>query len=196
MSKIIGLTGGIASGKSTVTSYLREKGYKVIDADALVHELQAKGGQLYQALVDWLGDAILDRDGQLNRPALAEIIFSTPENLAKSAELQNAIIRQELADRRDKLAQSESLFFMDIPLLIEADYVEWFDQIWLVAVDEKIQLKRLMERNGYSLEEAQKRLSSQMSLKEKLPFADVVIDNNGDVENTFSQVEAYLDGLS
>ena len=94
MAKIIGITGGIASGKSTVTNYLRQKGYQVIDADQVVHELQAKGGKLYQALVRWLGSAILNEAGELDRPKLSQLIFSSQENLAKSSHIQNAIIRQ------------------------------------------------------------------------------------------------------
>ncbi len=148
MTKIIGITGGIASGKSTVVEEIRLAGYQVIDADAVVHDLQAKGGQLYQALLDWLGPEILTADGQLDRSKLSQLIFSSPEQQARSAQLQNDIIRQTLAKERDRLAQSEDLFFMDIPLLVELDYLDWFDAIWLVYVDEDKQVQRLMERNG------------------------------------------------
>ncbi|MDQ0221848.1 dephospho-CoA kinase [Streptococcus moroccensis] len=192
MSQIIGLTGGIASGKSAVTAYLREQGYVVIDADEVVHELQAKGGRLYQVLVDWLGQDILKADGELNRPVLAEIIFANPDNRAKSAELQNGIIREELAKRRDEVAQTERLFFMDIPLLYELQFDGWFDAVWLVYVDRKTQLERLMARNGYTALEAQQRLASQLSLDEKKEMADLVIDNNGYLEETYAQLEAAL----
>lgn len=196
MTKIIGITGGIASGKSTVAAYLRQLGYQVIDADQVVHDLQAKGGKLYQALVEWLGQDILDQEGHLNRPALAQIIFSSKENLDRSADLQNGIIRAELGKRRDQLVQTESVFFMDIPLLIEADYVDWFDEIWLVALDEETQLQRLKERNGYSDQEAKKRLDSQMSLAQKRLFAHCVIDNSGSKEETFAQIRHSLEGIS
>ena len=192
MAKIIGITGGIASGKSTVTNYLRQKGYQVIDADQVVHELQAKGGKLYQALVSWLGSAILNEAGELERPKLSQLIFSSQENLAKSSQLQNDIIRQELANRRDQLAKTEETFFMDTPLLFEQDYADWFDEVWLVYVNPETQIKRLKARNGYSQEEAQQRLASQMKLEDKVPYADFVIKNDGNLEELIEQIDKKL----
>lgn len=193
MAKIIGITGGIASGKSTVTNYLRQKGYQVIDADQVVHELQAKGGKLYQALVSWLGSAILNEAGELDRPKLSQLIFSSQENLAKSSRLQNDIIRQELANRRDQLAKIEETFFMDIPLLFEQDYADWFDEVWLVDMSKGTQLERLMARNNLSQEEAQQRIAAQLSLADKRQRAEIVIDNNGALSDTLKQVQALLD---
>lgn len=192
MAKIIGITGGIASGKSTVTDYLMQKGYQVIDADQVVHELQAKGGKLYQALVSWLGSAILNEAGELDRPKLSQLIFSSQENLAKSSQLQNDIIRQELANRRDQLAKTEETFFMDIPLLFEQDYADWFDEVWLVYVNPETQIKRLKARNGYSQEEAQQRLASQMKLEDKVPYADFVIKNDGNLKGLIEQIDKNL----
>lgn len=196
MTKIVGITGGIASGKSTVVAQLRKHGYQVIDADQVVHDLQKKGGRLYQALFDWLGDAILQDNGELDRQALGQAIFGNQEMMAKSSALQNDIIRQELAQRRQELAKMESLFFMDIPLLIELDYVGWFDAIWLVVVDDEMQLNRLMARNHLTLAEAKKRMASQMPTKEKLAYADHILDNNGDKAALEKQVEALLTDLS
>ena len=102
---IIGLTGGIASGKSTVVEMIKEAGYKVIDADQLVHDMQAKGGRLYSALLDWLGEEILLPNGELNRPKLGHLIFSNEEMRHRSAEIQGTIIREELATQRDCLAK-------------------------------------------------------------------------------------------
>lgn len=196
MTKIVGITGGIASGKSTVVAQLRKHGYQVIDADQVVHDLQKKGGRLYQVLFDWLGDAILQDNGELDRQALGQAIFGNQEMMAKSSALQNDIIRQELAQRRQELAKTESLFFMDIPLLIELDYVGWFDAIWLVVVDDEMQLNRLMARNHLTLAEAKKRMASQMPTKEKLAYADHILDNNGDKAALEKQVEALLTDLS
>ena len=195
MTKIIGITGGIASGKSTVVEEIRQAGYQVIDADAVVHDLQAKGGQLYQALLDWLGPEILTADGQLDRPKLSQLIFSSPEHQVKSAQLQNDIIRQALAKERDRLAQSEDIFFMDIPLLVELDYLDWFDAIWLVYVDEDKQVQRLMERNGYNQAQAQQRIAAQMPLLEKKKYATLVLDNNGSLEDLQQQVRQALKNL-
>ena len=192
MTKIIGITGGIASGKSVVTDFLRSQGYQVIDADQVVHELQTKGGKLYQALISWLGSAILNEAGELDRPKLSQLIFSSQENLAKSSQLQNDIIRQELTNRRDQLAKTEETFFMDIPLLFEQDYADWFDEVWLVYVNPETQIKRLKARNGYSQEEAQQRLASQMKLEDKVPYADFVIKNDGNLEELIEQIDKKL----
>ncbi|WP_062005727.1 dephospho-CoA kinase [Streptococcus cristatus] len=188
MAKIIGITGGIASGKSTVTEFLRQQGYKVIDADQVVHELQEPGGRLYQALLSTFGSAILQEDGRLDRPKLGAMIFGNPDLLAQSSQLQNEIIREELAHRRDLLAETEAVFFMDLPLLFELEYDNWFDQIWLVDVTEETQLSRLMARNDLSQEEAEKRIAAQLSLKEKRKRADMLIDNNSLLEGTRQQI--------
>ena len=188
MVRIIGITGGIASGKSIVTEFLRQQGYQVVDADQVVHELQEPGGRLYQALLSTFGTAILQEDGRLDRPKLGAMIFGNPEVLSRSSQLQNEIIREELAHRRDLLAETEDIFFMDLPLLFELQYEDWFDQIWLVDVTEETQLSRLMARNDLSQEEAEKRIAAQLSLKEKRKRADVLIDNNGLLEGTRQQI--------
>ena len=195
MVRIIGITGGIASGKSTVTEFLRQQGYKVIDADQVVHELQEPGGRLYQALLSTFGSSILQEDGRLDRPKLGAMIFGNPELLAQSSQLQNEIIREELARRRDLLAETEDIFFMDLPLLFELGYDNWFDQIWLVDVTEETQLSRLMNRNALNQEEAEKRIAAQLSLQEKRKRADVLIENNGGLEETRQQLRDALQKL-
>ena len=195
MARIIGITGGIASGKSTVTEFLRQQGYKVIDADQVVHELQEPGGRLYQALLSTFGSSILQEDGRLDRPKLGAMIFGNPELLAQSSQIQNQIIREELAGRRDLLAEKEDIFFMDLPLLFELGYESWFDQIWLVDVTEETQLSRLMTRNALSQKEAEKRIAAQLSLQEKRNRADVLIDNNGPLELTQEQLRDTLQKL-
>lgn len=192
MSRVIGLTGSIASGKSTVSAYLVDKGYQVIDADQLVRNLQAKGGKLYQALLDWIGEEILLENGELNRPLLGEFIFSSEENLKKSAQLQNPIIQQELANQLQHMMSEYDLVFMDIPLLFEQGYEGWCDEVWLIWVDEETQIKRLVKRNGYSEDIARLRMSKQMSLTEKKGRADQLIDNRGSLEETFQQLDELL----
>lgn len=192
MVRIIGITGGIASGKSTVTEFLRQQGYQVIDADQVVHELQEPGGRLYQALLSAFGPAILREDGRLDRAKLGAMIFGNPELLEQSSQIQNQIIREELAHRRDLLVETEAVFFMDLPLLFELQYEDWFDQIWLVDVTEETQLSRLMNRNALNQEEAEKRIAAQLSLQEKRKRADVLIENNGDLGDTLAQVDQLL----
>ena len=195
MARIVGITGGIASGKSTVTEFLRQQGYQVIDADQVVHELQEPGGRLYQALLSAFGSAILREDGRLDRPKLGAMIFGNPQLLEQSSQIQNQIIREELAGRRDMLAETEDIFFMDLPLLFELQYEDWFDQIWLVDVTEETQLSRLMTRNALSQEEAEKRIAAQLSLQEKRKRSDVLIDNNGSLEETRQQIRNALQKL-
>ena len=195
MARIIGLTGGIASGKSTVTSYLREKGYPVIDADRVVHDLQAPGGELYQALVEHFGTEILLDTGDLNRPALAERIFSSQNEIAWSNQVQGEMIRKALARERDRLIEAEDLFFMDIPLLIEQGYLDWFDQVWLVYVTEDTQLERLMERNALTEDQVRDRLAAQMSLEEKKALVDLVIDNNSKRDHLYQQIDRALEQI-
>ena len=195
MVRIIGLTGGIASGKSTVTSYLKEKGYTVIDADRVVHDLQAQGGELYQALVEHFGTEILLDTGDLDRPALAERIFSSQKEITWSNQVQGEMIRKALARERDRLAETEDLFFMDIPLLIEQGYLDWFDQVWLVYVTEDTQLERLMERNALTEDQVRDRLAAQMSLEEKKALVDLVIDNNSKRDHLYQQIDRALEQI-
>ena len=189
MARIIGLTGGIASGKSTVTSYLKEKGYTVIDADQVVHDLQAPGGALYRVLVDHFGKEILTENGELDRVTLGQRIFSDPSERDWSDRVQGQLIREALADTQS------GLFFMDIPLLIEQHYEEWFEAVWLVAVSKETQLNRLMERNHLSELQAKERIAAQMPLEKKRAHADLVLDNNGDLAVLYTQLDVALQQL-
>ena len=195
MAKIIGITGGIASGKSTVTNFLRHKGFEVVDADALVHQLQKPGGRLYQVLVKHFGEKILLENGELNRHLLASLIFSNPEEQEWSKRTQGEIIREELAALRNQLTQTEALFFMDIPLLFEQNYASWFDETWLVYVNRDCQLERLMKRDQISKEAAESRLNSQWPLERKISLASHSLDNNGNQEQLIAQVVQLLDEM-
>ena len=195
MGKIIGITGGIASGKSTVTEFLRQKGFQVVDADAVVHQLQKPGGRLYQILVEHFGEKILLENGELNRPLLASLIFNSFDEREWSKQTQGKIICQELGSLREKLAQTEALFFMDIPLLFEQDYASWFDETWLVYVNRDVQLERLMRRDQISKEAAESRLNSQWPLERKISLASHSLDNNGNQEQLIAQVVQLLDEM-
>ena len=195
MGKIIGITGGIASGKSTVTEFLRQKGFQVVDADVVVHQLQKPGGRLYQVLVEHFGEKIFLENGELNRPLLASLIFSNPEEQEWSKRTQGEIIREELAALRNQFAQTEALFFMDIPLLFEQDYASWFDETWLVYVNRDVQLERLMKRDQISKEAAESRLNSQWPLERKISLASHSLDNNGNQEQLIAQVVQLLEEM-
>ncbi len=195
MGKIIGITGGIASGKSTVTEFLRQKGFQVVDADAVVHQLQKPSGRLYQVLVEHFGEKILLENGELNRPLLASLIFSNPEEQEWSKRTQGEIIREELAALRNQFAQTEALFFMDIPLLFEQNYASWFDETWLVYVNRDVQLERLMKRDQISKEAAESRLNSQWPLERKISLSSHSLDNNGNQEQLIAQVVQLLEEM-
>ena len=195
MAKIIGITGGIASGKSTVTEFLRQKGFQVVDADAHVHQLQKPGGRLFQILVEHFGEKILLENGELNRPLLASLIFSNSEEQEWSKRTQGEIIREELAALRNQFAQTEALFFMDIPLLFEQNYASWFDETWLVYVNRDVQLERLMKRDQISKEAAESRLNSQWPLERKISLASHSLDNNGNQEQLIAQVVQLLEEM-
>ena len=195
MGKIIGISGGIASGKSTVTEFLRQKGFQVVDADAVVHQLQKPGGRLYQVLVEHFGEKVLLENGELNRPLLASLIFSNSEEQEWSKRTQGEIIREELAALRNQFALTEALFFMDIPLLFEQNYASWFDETWLVYVNRDVQLERLMRRDQISKEAAESRLNSQWPLERKISLASHSLDNNGNQEQLIAQVVQLLDEM-
>jgi len=180
MKRIIGLTGGIATGKSTVTKILQKKGIKVIDADKIAHEMQKKGSPVLVGLTDLFGPDILTKEGQLNREHLGSIIFG--DVLKK--ELLDAYMFPRIKDELIKLINeaNESLIFIDVPLLFEAGFDNLVHQSVVIAADESIQIERLMKRNNISRVEALKRISSQMSIKQKVELADIVIENNGSYE--------------
>ena len=194
MGKIIGITGGIASGKSTVTNFLREQGFQVVDADSLVHQLQKPGGRLFEALVQHFGKEIILENGELNRPLLASLIFSNTEEQEWSKRIQGEIIREELATLRDQLAQTKEIFFMDIPLLFEQNYVSWFDKTWLIYVDRDVQVERLMKRDHLSKDEAEFRLAAQWPLEKKKDLASQILDNNGNQDQLLTQVFSLIEG--
>ena len=195
MGKIIGITGGIASGKSTVTEFLRQKGFQVVDADAVVRQLQKPGRRLYQVLVVHFGEKILLENGELNRPLLASLIFSNSEEQEWSKRTQGEIIREELAALRNQFALTEALFFMDIPLLFEQNYASWFDETWLVYVNRDVQLERLMKRDQISKEAAESRLNSQWPLERKISLSSHSLDNNGNQEQLIAQVVQLLEEM-
>lgn len=193
MGRIIGITGGISSGKSTVTNFLRKQGFKVVDADAVVHQLQKPGGRLFEALVQHFGQEIILENGELNRPLLASLIFSNLEEREWSRITQGEIIREELDILRDQLVQTEAIFFMDIPLLFEQDYASWFNETWLVYVDRDVQVERLMKRDQLFKDEAESRLGAQWPLEKKKDLTSHVLDNNGNQEQLLTQVVSLLE---
>ena len=188
--KIIGLTGSIATGKSTVSQVLAQRGYEIIDADAVVHELQAKGSPLLSEIVKAFDPTILHEDGSLNRGELGKIIFGNALARAKLDGIVHPAVRAEF-ERRILTSKAEILF-LDVPLLFEAGFDDMTAANLVISASEEVQLKRLMLRDGFSKEEAQARIRSQMAMCEKVARADYVIDNSGDLCELEKNVDRVL----
>ena len=195
MSRILGLTGGIACGKSTISAYLKEFGLPVIDADECSRAVVEKGSSGLEKLAKIFGDKILKNDGTLNRMALGQIVFSDSEQLSLLNSVMEPLIREEIS-RRLNQEKNVDLVVLDAPLLIEQHYDKICDFIMTVDVPKEIQLKRLIERDRLSEDEAKKRMDSQLSAKERNEFADVVIDSSGTVEQTRKQVIKWLETIN
>lgn len=189
--KRIGLTGGIASGKSTASAILRHLGARIIDADAIAHRLMEPGGPLYEAYRAHFGEGVILPDGHLDRRRIGQIAFADPAEKRWLDETAHPVIRaamqQELA-RAD--AAGEPCVVLDIPLLFETDCQAHVDETWLIDVPEALQLMRLQKRNGYSREEAERRIAAQMPLAEKRRLADVIIDNSGTEQELTERLRA------
>lgn len=191
MSKILGLTGGIACGKSTISAYLKEFGIPVIDADECSRAVVEKGSIGLEKLTEIFGNKILEKDGTLNRKALGQIVFSDSEQLSLLNSVMEPLIREEIS-RRLNQENNVDLVVLDAPLLIEQHYDKICDFIMTIDVPKKIQLERLIERDKLSEDEAKSRIESQLSSRERNGFADVVIDSSGTVEQTRKQVIKWL----
>ncbi|QNB44869.1 dephospho-CoA kinase [Thermanaerosceptrum fracticalcis] len=189
---VIGLTGGIASGKSTVSRYLRERGAVIIDADALAKELVARGTPAWQEIVAFFGSQVLDEAGNIDRKRLGQIIFVDPQARTKLNSIVHPKVIEATKKRIRELKDNDNvpLIVVDAPLLIEAGMTDLVDEVWVVAVPVQEQLNRLMFRDKLSQEEAIKRIHSQMPLEEKLTYADRIIDNSGSVEETLEILDA------
>lgn len=196
MTKLIGLTGGIATGKSTVSTLLRLSGYPVIDADQVVRQLQAAHSKGLERLTAVFGSGILNVDQTLNRQALGSLVFSDQTKLAKLNMIMQPLIREEIW-RQIKNYQKQQIPYviLDAPLLFEEHYTDECDLVVVVATNHQIQVQRLMKRNGYSQTEAEQRIDSQMSLAKKKQLADIVIDNNGSKEELKRQVAGLIDQM-
>ena len=191
MVKIIGLTGGIGSGKTSVATKLKALGACVFDADEAAKKAVIAGTEGLQKVVAAFGLQVVDADGNLNRAALAEIVFNNKDALKKLEEIIHGYVWQE-ADKFLSACQEagERVVILDIPLLIECGWYQKVDEVWLVALPVEKQIMRTMERSGMLAEAVQARIAAQMSLDEKKKYATLIIDNSGTWEETEKQVIA------
>ena len=190
MTTVIGLTGGIACGKSTVSQYLRQKGISVVDADLVARQVVAPGTVGLRQIKDTFGWQYIMPDGSLNRTLLAKKVFADKNALAQLNAIIGPLIAAEL---ERQLKEAGSFVVLDAALLLEEErYRSLVDVVWVVTVEPEEQLRRLLARNHYSRQQALDRIAAQMSNEQRLQYADAVIDNNGAREQTWQQVEQLL----
>jgi dephospho-CoA kinase len=187
--QVIGLTGGIATGKSTVSAILANAGAVIIDADRIAREAVKKGQPAYREIVEHFGETVLLPDGEINRSVLGDIIFNAPGKKQLLNKIVHPYVRKETHRQLQKIGRTEpnAIVILDIPLLIEAEMDNDLSEVIVVYVPEHVQVERLMQRDGISEADAFARIRSQMPIEEKKDKATIVVDNSGTRENTRRQ---------
>lgn len=192
--KLIGLTGGIGAGKSTVSDYLKKKGYPVLDADIVAREIVEPGTETLSELSRSFGEGILNSDGSLNRRSLARIVFSDPEKKKIMDQIMHGKVIETLLQRAKSMTE-EPLVFIDVPLLFETGMDRHVDQVWLVDADEEERIRRVMERDGSSREDVLNRIRFQADRDEKIERSHVILENCGVKETLYEQIDETLNKL-
>ena len=195
---VVGLTGGIGSGKSTVSALLAAKGAVVVDADAVVHELQRPGTAVFEAMVDRFGNGIVAADGSLDRSAVADIVFNDPDALADLNGIVHPAVGAEIVRRMDELSTTDAVVVLDVPLMVESARGYPVAGLIVVDVDPEVALRRLVEQRGMREDDARARIARQASREERRARADVVIENSGSLDDLAAQVDRawrWIEGL-
>lgn len=193
MPKVIGLTGGIASGKSTVSELLSVFGFKVVDADKAAREAVKKGSKGLAQVREVFGDEAIDENGEMNRRYMGDLVFNYPEKRLELNAIIHPIVRDIMEEEKQEYLKQGYNVIMDIPLLFENELENTVDEVWVVYTSESIQMDRLMQRNNLSLEDAKARVYSQISIDKKSRMADHVIDNLGDKLELKQNLERLLE---
>ncbi|SAN41668.1 Dephospho-CoA kinase [Staphylococcus aureus] len=193
MPKVIGLTGGIASGKSTVSELLSVFGFKVVDADKAAREAVKKGSKGLDQVREVFGDEAIDENGEMNRRYMGDLVFNHPEKRLELNAIIHPIVRDIMEEEKQEYLKQGYNVIMDIPLLFENELENTVDEVWVVYTSESIQMDRLMQRNNLSLEDAKARVYSQISIDKKSRMADHVIDNLGDKLELKQNLERLLE---
>jgi len=190
----IGLTGGIACGKSTVSEMLVRRGAMLVDADRIAREVVEPGMPALAQIVERWGAELLLPDGSLHRKKLGEIVFASPDALQELQRITHPPIRAAMRERMAELQRlhPDKLVVVDVPLLYESELQSLFEAVMVVYIPRELQLDRLMQRDGLTREQAEQRLRAQMDIERKKVLADIVIDNQGTLEQTEGQVETFL----
>lgn len=192
---LIGLTGGIGSGKSTVSALLAERGAVIVDADAITRELQQAGTPVFRAMVERFGAGIVGADGELDRQAVADIVFNDPEALADLGRIVHPEVGAEIARRMAAEAATDHVVVLDVPLLVESGRDD-LAALVVVDVDPEVALRRLVDQRGMREDDARSRMARQASREERLAKADHVLDNSGSLEHLERQVDELWERLT
>ena len=186
--KVVGLTGGIGSGKSTVSAMLAERGAIVVDADAITRELQQPGTEVYAQIVERFGPEVVAADGELDRRALAARVFGDPDALAELTGIVHPAVGVEVTRRLVEQSGTDNVVVLDIPLLVESGRTDTAGTI-VVDVPEEVAVRRLVDQRGFDEEDARARMSRQAAREDRLAVADFVIDNAGSRDDLVDQVD-------
>jgi len=193
---VIGLTGGIASGKSTVTSFFRERGIPVIDADILGHRTYDPGTETYQKVVETFGPEVVAPDGTIDRKVLGSKVFGKPDELKKLTDIVWPGIRRLASEQLAEFeAAGNDIAVLEAAVLLEAGWEDLVDEVWVVVVDPEIAVQRLAARNGLDPDAARARIASQLTNEERIARGDVIIENNGTLEELNARIQQAWDSL-
>ncbi len=190
---VVGLTGGIGAGKSSVSAQLAERGAVVIDADAIVRELQRPGQPVFDAMVEEFGEGIVAGDGTLDRPAVADRVFGDPEALKRLNAITHPAVQAEMARLMGEAAGTDAIVIMDIPLLTEKR--EGMGKVIVVDTPVEVAIERLVGQRGLTEDDARARIANQISREERLALADFVVDNSGDLDQLAREVDRCWEWL-
>ena len=189
---IIGITGSIGTGKSTVSNYLISKGYSVVDADKISKGAYNIGSNGYKAILEVFGEEILNSNGEVDRKKIKKIVFDNSNMLQRLNMAIHPIIINEIEKEIEILLESQNVVFLDAPLLIETELHKKVDKIIVVGCDKNEQINRIIKRDKITADMAISIINSQMSIDEKLKFADYIVYNNSTIENLYSQVDEII----
>lgn len=191
---VIGLTGGIGAGKSTVSSYLREKGYLILDADQIAHDITAKGSPVLIRIAEAFGADMIREDGNLDRKKLAAVVFSDKQKKLLLEEITTRQVVEIIAEKVEELRKNGKydIIFVDAPLLFEAGVDAMTDFVWMVTAADDVRISRVMERDNISREDVLRRIANQMSNEEKIRRSNEVIDNSHGKDELYRQIELLL----
>lgn len=192
MAFVLGITGGIATGKSSVVQHIKQLGFPVVDADIIARHLLDKNTPVFNEVVKVFGTEILQENGEINRQALGALVFNHPDKLKQLDELMAPFLQESILAAIKQASQNQKLVIVDVPLMYEKGYDEWMDQVAVVYCTPEQQLNRLMKRNQLTEKEAKQRINSQLPIEMKKLLAEIVFDNSANLKQTLEQVNTWL----